>query len=166
LLELGHRRIAHIAGPSLSPATLRKRGYLRALREHPDAVRDKDLIVPARFDMESGREVMNRLLQLKPRPTAVFAANDPEAVGAIWACREAGLDVPGDISIMGAGNIEGVYHPNPFVTTIEWPRQELGRIAARILLDRINGTNKEAGHSHVFQPELLIRHSTAPPRGK
>lgn len=165
LLKLGHRRIAHIAGPPLSPASLRKRGYLRALREFPDAVRERQLVVPARFDMESGREAMNRLIRQKPRPTAVFAANDPEAVGAIWACREAGLDVPGDISIVGAGNIEGVYHPNPFVTTIEWPRQELGRTAARILLDLIDKTNKEPGHSHVFKPELLIRHSTASPRG-
>lgn len=166
LLKLGHRRIAHIAGPSLSPASLRRRGYLRALREYPDAVRERQLIVTARFDLESGREAMNRLLHQKTTPTAVFAANDPEAVGAIWACREAGLDVPGDISIMGAGNIEGVYHPNPFVTTIDWPRQELGRIAAKILLGRIDKTGKDSAHSHVFQPEMLIRHSTAPPRDK
>jgi LacI family transcriptional regulator len=87
-------------------------------------------------------------------------------VGAIWACRDTGLDVPGDISIMGAGNIEGVYHPNPFVTTIEWPRQELGRIAARILLGRIDKTGKDDARSHVFQPELLIRHSTSSLRGE
>jgi LacI family transcriptional regulator len=166
LLKLGHRRIAHIAGPSLSPASLRRRGYLRALRQYPDAVRERRLIVTGRFDLESGREAMNRLLHQKPRPTAVFAANDPEAVGAIWACRDTGLDVPGDISIMGAGNIEGVYHPNPFVTTIDWPRQELGRIAAKILLGRIDKTGKDGVHSHVFQPEMLIRHSTSSLRGE
>jgi LacI family transcriptional regulator len=164
LLKLGHRRIAHISGPPLSPVSLRKRGYQRALREYPDAIREKGLILSGRLDMESGREAMKRLLLEKPRPTAVFAANDPEAVGAIWACREAGLDVPGDVSVMGAGNIEGVYHPNPFVTTIDWPRQELGRLAARILLDRIDKTNKEPKHSHVYKPQLLVRHSTASPR--
>lgn len=164
LLQLGHRRIAHIAGPPLSPATLRKRGYLRALRKYPDAIREKQLIMPGRFDLESGREAMNRLLDQKPRPTAVFAANDPQAVGAIWACREAGLNVPDDVSVIGAGNIEGVYHPNPFVTTIDWPRQDLGRMAARMLLARISGKNEEHIQSHVYEPQLLVRHSTAPPR--
>jgi LacI family transcriptional regulator len=164
LLKLGHRRIAHISGPPLSPVSLRKRGYLRALRECPGAVRQNQLIVAGGLDTESGREAMQALLSQKPRPTAVFAANDPEAVGAIWACREAGLDVPGDISVIGAGNIEGVYHPNPFLTTIDWPRQELGRVAARILLDLIDKTNKEPERSHVYQPQLLVRHSTAPPR--
>jgi DNA-binding LacI/PurR family transcriptional regulator len=164
LLNLGHRRIGHIAGPSFSPASQRRRGYLRALREYPDAIRDKALIVPGRFDIESGREAMTQLLAQTPRPTAVFAANDPEAVGAIWACRGAGLDVPRDISVIGAGNIEGVYHPNPFVTTIDWPRQELGRIAAHMLLARIDKSAEKKAGSHVFKPELLIRHSTAPPR--
>jgi DNA-binding LacI/PurR family transcriptional regulator len=65
---------------------------------------------------------------------------------------------------MGAGNIEGVYHPNPFVTTIDWPRQELGRLAAQILLDLIDRTNKQPSHWHVYRPQLLVRHSTAPPR--
>jgi LacI family transcriptional regulator len=164
LLKLGHLRIAHISGPSLSPVSQRRRGYLRALREYPDAARGKQLIAMGRLDMESGCEAMKQLLLQKPRPTAVFAANDPEAVGAIRACREAGLNVPGDISVMGAGNIEGVYHPNPFVTTIEWPRRELGCVAARILLDLIDKTSKEPEHSRVYKPQLLIRHSTAPPR--
>jgi LacI family purine nucleotide synthesis repressor len=106
---------------------------------------------------------MNRLLDQKPRPTAVFAANDPQAVGAIWACREAGLNVPADVSVIGAGNIEGVYHPNPFLTTIDWPRQDLGRTAAKILLARMNGENDEHVQSHIYQPQLLVRHSTAPP---
>ena len=107
---------------------------------------------------------MKKLLRLEPRPTAVFAANDPQAIGAIYACREAGLRVPEDISIIGAGNIEGVFHPNPFLTTIDWPRQELGRAAAQVLLSAIGNPKTSQPEIRIFPPELLIRHTTAPPK--
>ncbi len=93
-----------------------------------------DWIVPAPFDMDGGRRATQKLLARGAAPTAIFAANDPLAIGAIYACREAGLRIPQDVSVMGVGNIEGPYHPNPFLTTIDWPRQELGRKAATFLL--------------------------------
>jgi LacI family transcriptional regulator len=161
LIKLGHRSIGHIAGPSLSPGSLRRRGYLKALHEHGLDGTAKQCIVRAAFDIDAGRHAMEKLLQLRPRPTAVFAANDPQAIGAVYACRDAGLRVPEDISIVGAGNIEGVFHPHPFLTTIDWPRVDLGRVAAEILLKIISGRGREAPESHVFEPELLIRHSTA-----
>ena len=95
--------------------------------------------------------------------TGVFAGNDPMAIGAFYACREAGLSVPGDVSIVGAGNIEGAHHPNPFVTTVDWPRSELGRTAATMLLAAINDPRHYTPQVKVFEPRLLVRQSTAPP---
>ncbi len=174
LFELGHRRIAHIRGPRLSPASLRYRGYLAALRKQKMAV-NREWTVRGRFDIESGREAMNELLALKQRPTAVFAGNDPMAIGAVYACRDAGLAVPGDVSIIGAGNIEGTHHPNPFLSTLDWPREDLGRTAVTLLLSLIAnpenqrrpGAYARGGRSRLetFAPTLLSRQSTAPPRG-
>jgi LacI family transcriptional regulator len=161
LISLGHRRIAHIQGPALSPATLRVRGYRETLRKHRIPYR-KDYVVRGRFDMDSGREAMNQLLALHPRPTAVFAGNDPMAIGAMYACREAALDVPGDISIIGSGNIEGAYHPNPFLTTIDWPRVELGRTAGALLLAAIENPEQQRVLAETFAPQLLSRQSTRP----
>jgi len=162
LIDLGHRRIAHIQGSDVSPGSLRRRGYLAALKA-AGIPSERDYIVIGNFELESGREAMRKLLELKPRPTAVFAANDPMALGAVYACRDAGLQVPRDISIVGAGNIEGQHHPNPFLTTIDWPRQELGRVAAGMLLEAIKNPGQPAPPSKVLEPRLLIRQSTAKP---
>jgi DNA-binding LacI/PurR family transcriptional regulator len=81
------------------------------------------------------------------------------AMGAVYACLDAGLRVPGDVSIIGAGNIEGAYHPNPFLTTIDWPREDLGRAAGEILLSLID-TPEHPMPAKVYEPELLVRQST------
>jgi DNA-binding LacI/PurR family transcriptional regulator len=160
LIELGHRAIAHIQGQRLSPGSLRYRGYLAALRKHGIAV-DKRFVARGAFNIESGRTAMAQLLELSPRPTAVFAANDPMAIGAVYACRDAGLRVPQDVSIVGAGNIEGVHHPNPFLTTVDWPRIDLGRAAAELLLQLIAGPEQKKVTNQVLAPTLLNRQSTA-----
>jgi LacI family transcriptional regulator len=162
LIDLGHRHIAHIQGPDISPSSLRYRGYLDALKGAGIAV-SRNCIVPGSFDFDSGSSAMKRLLALAPRPTAVFAANDPMAVGAIFACRDAGLRVPEDISIVGAGNIEGEHDPNPFVTTLDWPREGLGRMAATLLLEAIAQPARKTAEVKVLEPKLLIRQSTARP---
>src|SRR6185369_14903541 len=95
LIDLGHRRIGFIHGRGLSPAALRYKGYREALRQAGIPYR-KDLIESGNFDIPSGREAMKKMLELKSRPTAVFGANDPMAIGAVYACRDAGLSVPGD----------------------------------------------------------------------
>ena len=158
LLKQGHQRVAHIAGPPISTGSLRRRGFLDALRAAHVPWR-KEWIAEGDFDIEGGRQAMHRLIAAKPRPTAVFAANDPMAIGAFYACRDAGLRVPEDISIVGAGNIEGPHHPNPFFTTVEWPRVELGRIAGTLLLKAISNP-KMPVENQIFQPELLERQST------
>ncbi|MFL6446621.1 MAG: LacI family DNA-binding transcriptional regulator [Bryobacteraceae bacterium] len=160
LVQLGHERIAHIAGPSVSPAKLRRQGFVSALRKAHVPI-SSDWIVRASFDMEGGRHATETLLSRALVPTAIFAANDPLALGAVYACREAGLRIPQDISVMGVGNIEGPCHPNPFLTTIDWPRQELGRKAASFLLDALSSQGKHPSSTFVFQPQVLARHSTA-----
>ncbi|MBV8832402.1 MAG: LacI family DNA-binding transcriptional regulator [Acidobacteriaceae bacterium] len=165
LTDLGHKRIAHIAGPTVSPAILRRRGFLQAMKSKGLSV-PADLIVRAPFTTDGGRRTTVELVARKPRPTAIFAANDPLALGAICACREAGLRVPEDISVMGAGNVEGSYHPSPFLTTIDWPRQELGRIAAAFVLGMLSHPGQHAAREHVFEPKVLPRYSTGRLRTK
>jgi DNA-binding LacI/PurR family transcriptional regulator len=159
LLALGRRRMAHISGPALSPAVLRKRGFTAELRSSGIEI-GPELMPRGDFEIEGGRAAMKKLLMISRRPDAVFAANDPMAIGAVYACREAGLEVPGDVSIIGAGNIEGPHHPNPFLTTIDWARVELGRRAAELLISAIRGERPEAAEI-VLNPELLVRQSTA-----
>lgn len=162
LICLGHKFIAHIQGPPVSPSSQRYRGYREALTAagiQPRSV----WTVQGNFDFESGSTAMARLLELKPRPTAVFAANDPMAVGAIHACRNFGLRVPEDISIVGAGNIESLYDPSPFITTLDWPREEFGRKAGTMLLAAIDDPGRETHEVQVIKPRLLVRESTGRP---
>lgn len=163
LLRLGHERVAHIHGPKVSTARLRYEGYRDALRRHRLPGR-REWVAGATFDVAGGRAAMHSLLRQSPPPTAVFAANDASAIGAIVACREAGLRVPEDLSVVGAGNIEGYEHPIPFLTTIDWPRQELGQRAAQ-LLSALMAQPAHLPGDVVFAPKLLVRQSTAPPRG-
>jgi LacI family transcriptional regulator len=164
LISLGHRRIAHIRGPEFSPAALRFRGYQEALKSCRIPY-NKKWVIQGRFDIGSGAEAAGHLLKVDPPPTAIFAGNDPMAIGALRACREAGLEVPRDISIVGAGNIEGSHHPNPFLTTMDWPRKELGRTAAALLLRFVSDRGfRENYVIEKFFAQLLIRQSTAAPR--
>jgi LacI family purine nucleotide synthesis repressor len=105
---------------------------------------------------------MKKLLASERAPTAVFAGNDPMAVGAVCACRDAGIAVPEEMSIIGAGNIEGEHAPSPFLTTIDWPRVELGRNAATLLIAAIANPEQEP-REEILPPRLLVRRSTAPP---
>ena len=163
LIKLGHTRIAHILGPRVSTGLLRYKGYLKAMEANGIAV-NPDWIVQGTFIGEGGRQAMLRILAGKERPTAVFAANDPTAIGAIEVCREVGLRIPADISIIGAGNIEGPIHPSPFIDTVDWPRLELGRAAAKILLGLISpGTGRQISRK-IFAPQVFVRQSTSPPR--
>lgn len=165
LIELGHKHIAHIQGPPVTPALLRKRGYFATMKAHGLAI-DKEWVTGKDFVNTTGYNAMRRLLQLRPRPTAVFAANDPLAIGAVRACRDAGLRVPDDISIVGAGCVEGDNNPNPFLTTIWWPNQEMGRAAAKLLLEAIASAEGGETHTRTFAPKLLVRHSSGPAPAK
>jgi|HigsolmetaAR202D_1030399.scaffolds.fasta_scaffold21688_2 Transcriptional regulators len=161
LIELGHTRIAMIRGPEVSTGRLREEGFVRAMRESGLEVRE-EYMVQGNFEFGGGYHAMRELLTRSERPTALFAGNDPSAIGAIRACREAGLDVPGDISIVGAGCIEGSYHPNPFLTTIDWSHQEMGEKAAELLLANIAREETTLARDWICRPRLVVRQSTGP----
>ena len=164
LLERGHRSIAHIGGPSsLTVSRERLSGYINALGAagvdpHPG------LIVASDFTESGGRTSLLALLDSGVPFTAVFAANDVMAIGAMEALKGAGLLVPGDVSIVGFDDIQLAGYTTPALTTIRQPAYEMGRGAAEILIDAIGG--KQLARSQrqvVFQGELVVRGSTAPP---
>lgn len=162
LLDLGHRKLGYLSEPRISPGIMRARGFL-------DAVRAANLEPPREETMTGsettagGEQAMLRLCSSDDRPTGVAAFNDRAALGAVAACHDKGIAVPEQISVVGAGAIEVEGHPDPYLTTIGWPRVELGRMAARALLSAIKPSANGAERVQVLQPELLARRSTAAP---
>ena len=163
LIELGHRRVAHITGSEMSTiAALRLTGYRNALDAYSLPVCE-DLTVTGNFQASGGRAAMTKLLALSEPPTAVFCANDETALGAMALAIELGLDVPGDISITGFDDIEQSSQSAPPLTTIRQPRFDIGATAMSLLLDWIGGKARSA--LHVTLPvELVLRDSSAPPK--
>jgi LacI family transcriptional regulator len=163
LLELGHTRTVCIGGPkSLRPSQQREAGWRRALAAAGQAVAAQD-VVRGDFTPRSGYAALKRLLRRRDRPTAVFACNDLMAIGALHAAQEAGLEVPGQLSIVGFDDIELAAYTMPPLTTVAQPKEAIGTETARLLLERVRGQRDQARRA-VLQPELRVRASTAPPR--
>ena len=138
LIERGHRRIAMISGQS-GPHPARLRGYREALEVHGLAFTDA-LVASGDFRERGGYHAMRRLLALTPRPTAVFAANDEMAMGALLALGEAGVAVPGELAVVGFDDIPIARLTNPPLTTVAQFQYRLGQRAAELLLERLAGT--------------------------
>ncbi len=160
LLDLGHRRIACITGPSqLTPSAERVTGYRDALQEAGIPV-DENLILAGDFQSQSGYQGMHTLLRLSPPPTAVFVCNDLMAIGALCAAHEAGLHVPQQLSIIGFDDIALASFTTPRLTTIAQPKYEMGLMAAEMLVERIK--NKELPpRRRLLATELIVRDSCA-----
>lgn len=160
LVELGHTRIAHAAGHSLT-RTGRDRcaGYRMALEE-AGLPYDEALVASGDFTLQSGYRVAQILLGRSPRPTAIFAANDLMAMGVLRAVFEAGLSVPDDLSVVGFDDIQLAGLVKPGLTTVRQPAYEMGRTAMNMLLERITGSAMDGGRNHTFQPELVLRGTT------
>jgi LacI family transcriptional regulator len=154
LRALGHRRIAHLAGPqNVDTAKRRVVGYERAL----DA-RVRPIIVHASFDEPAGYAAMTSLISANPRPTAVFVSNINQAIGALASARDAGLEVPRDISVIAYDDDPIGNFLDPPLTAILMPLRELGRMSVDVLLD---GTPDGATDVTVpTPPQLIIRAST------
>jgi len=163
LVGLGHRAIAHIAGPPLVHAKRREEGYRQALREHRLPGRS-EWIVPAGFLERNGYEAMRRLLGAKSRVTAVFAANDPTAIGAMKAIWDAGLRVPEDVAVVGAGDVAHGDVLRVPLTTVGWSRQEMGTRAAELILQQLEGRPRRSFQRVVIPPTLVVRESCGAPR--
>jgi LacI family transcriptional regulator len=163
LFALGRREVAHITGPRIIHARRRERGYRQALRAHGIKVR-AELVVRGGFMEADGYRAMTALLALRPRVDAVFAANDPAAIGAMKAIWEAGLRVPEDVAVVGAGNIAHGDLLRVPLTTVSWSRTEVGRLAAELLLDRI--ASADAPYRQVIIPPHLVVRASSDPRAQ
>ena len=163
LLSLGHRRVAIITGPEdLFPAAERLRGYRAAHLERRVAV-DPQLVSATSFLAKSGFSFMSGVLGHGDRPTAVIAGGIDMLDGVLRAIRARDLQIPHDISVVGAGDSSLAELHTPPVSVSHWDHAEVGRIAAEMLLDRI-ASRSAAKARHVLLPtEFVFRESTAPP---
>lgn len=165
LLALGHRRIACIAGPSqVSPSGDRVTGYRQAL-EAAGLPFDPSLVLRGDFTPASGHACAGALMDGDRRPTALFACNDLMAFGAVTALAERGLSVPGDVSVVGFDDISLAAYFNPPLTTVAQPRREMGRRAARILLERMRDGTLPRRRPVLMNTTLKVRRSSGPPAG-
>ena len=161
LIDLGHRRIACITGPSdVTPSAERVIGYRQALAEG-DIPIDEALIVRGDFQYESAYRASIRLLQTEDPPTAIFACNDLMAVAVMSAALEQERQVPADLSVVGYDDVRLAAFANPPLTTIAQPKYEMGVVAATMLLERIRAPQAPA-QRRVFESSLVKRKSTAP----
>jgi LacI family transcriptional regulator len=159
LVALGHRRIAHILGdPEHGAGIWRLAGYRDGL-ERAGLKEDPAYMIQGRFSFDSGVAAMRQLLALPRRPTAIFAGDDDMAVGAIWAAAEAGVSVPGDVSICGFDDTMIATQVWPPLTTVHQPVREMGRRATEELLLRVLG--KGDARMVEVDYELRLRASTA-----
>jgi len=164
LIERGRKRIAHVTGPAVIHATRRERGYRQALKEHAIRLRP-DWIVRGGFMEADGYTAGKRLLRARPRIDAVFAANDPAAIGVMKAVWDAGLRVPDDVAVVGAGDIAYGDLLRVPLTTISWSKEQLGRRAAELTLSQIESDDGTAGKMAVqrvvIPPTLVVRASSS-----
>jgi LacI family transcriptional regulator len=162
LLGLGHRRIGLVCGRTgvNDRALERRRAYEECLQRHGIPV-DARLIHERDFEMIDGAAAMALMLALERPPTAVFCANDIQAIGAMGACRDRALEVPRDMSIVGFDDLPITQYTQPKLTTIRVPADDMGRKAADALIAAIAGGMPVA--SLELPTELILRGSTAPP---
>ncbi len=159
LLNLGHRRIACITGPSnLTPSAERVIGYRRALEEHGLPV-EENLIRKGDFHPRSGYHAAVELIRSQPPPTAIFICNDMMAIGALRALSEAGLRVPQDCSLIGFDDIELASFITPPLTTIRQDKAALAEAAVTLLLERIAEPDLPA-RTRILPTQLIERLST------
>lgn len=161
LIGLGHRRIAFITGrPGVTTSEERLAGYRTAL-EAAGFAYDPDLVLPGDYSYAGGQRAAHLLLNLRPRPTAVLAANDASAIGCLAALKEAGVAIPAEVSVAGLNDIPVARYVEPPLTTVSVPIQDLGTVGLRVLLRSLAGETvpPEGRLPH----HLIIRHSTAAP---
>lgn len=161
LAEKGYKRIAHIAGPStISIGRDRFLGYRDALEQH-DLPFTPELVVEGGFRENDGKAGIKRLLSLSIRPDAVFAVNDPVAIGVYSILKEKKLKIPEDMALVGFSNNPISALLEPPLTTVNQPSYEIGKTAASLLLEQIHSDEKNpAPVIKEYQTQLIIRKSS------
>lgn len=160
LVELGHRRITHLDGGTGAGAAARRVGYISAMDHHGLAANVD--VVRADFTSAGGIEAARTVLARAERPTAIFAANDLMAAGALDTFEDAGLQVPGDLSLVGYDNTVLASMPHLSLSTVHQPRAEMGRLAVEALLERLDG-RRTTCRREVLAPRLVARSTSGPP---
>jgi DNA-binding LacI/PurR family transcriptional regulator len=163
LVELGHRRCAFI-GPAIDATSfrLRERGFTRQLRAVGVPI-PSEALRRAAATVAGGVQAMRAILALRPRPTAVFCANDLAALGALKACAIAKVAVPAELSIVGCDDIDLAQLVTPELTTIAVPARELGARAARLLIRQLTGevSPHVNRHGRPMAVRLVVRGTSA-----
>lgn len=164
LAEQGRRAIGHITGPSIVHAQRRTDGYRAALKAAGLTPRAA-WVTRGGFMESDGYRAMKKLLAVRPKVDAVFASNDPSAIGAMKAIWDAGLRVPEDVAVIGAGDIALGDLLRVPLSTVSWSREEEGRRAAELVLERIEA---DAPGEHRFRrvvvpPHVVARRSSGGP---
>lgn len=164
LISLGHRRIAILSGPDRVSTSLdRVAGCQRALDEAGiDA--ESRLVLSGEFTQNSGYNMAIEALAVTPPPTALFAANNFIAIGALRAIRDSGLRVPEDLSLVGFDDLPPTLVTFPFLTVASQPAYEMGQKATELLLNRLNKNISGDYQEIVLPTELIVRQSSGPAR--
>jgi DNA-binding LacI/PurR family transcriptional regulator len=160
LVGLGHERITHIDGGNGAGGPQRRAAYLRGMKVRRLGRHAR--VIPGDFTEQAGTNAAKAMLAEPELPTAVFTANDMVAVGVLGELDRAGIDIPGELSIVGYDNISIAHLAHVSLTTINQPRTEMGRQALELLLDRID--NQRPNELRLLEPSLVVRSTTAPPR--
>jgi DNA-binding LacI/PurR family transcriptional regulator len=162
LVALGHRRIAFISGPlDLHSARTRREAFLEGMRRHR-LKPEQRLLREGTHTADGGQKAMDAILRLRTLPTAVVASNDWTAIGALHAMHQAGLEVPGDISIVGFDDIPLASYTNPPLTSVRMSAAEIGATAFQALFGLI-GERRLEGDLYQVPTRLIVRGSTARP---
>jgi len=166
LTELGHRRIGYIPGRmELVSSKQRLQGYKDGLAAAGIPL-DESLIEIGDYTTETAAMCTRKLLSLSDRPTAIFAANDMSAMGVYQAAGELGLQIPGDLSVIGFDNLRESAHLNPPLTTIDQFVEQMGAMATEMLVKLVRGETfpihpAEEGNLYKIPAQLVIRDSCA-----
>jgi len=158
LMDMGHKDIAYISGPLWkTDASDRLDGHKKALTEYGISY-NEDLLYEGDFHEESGIKGLDNFLLKKQKFTALVCANDEMASGAMVQARESDIHVPDDLSIIGYDDIDVAYYLHPKLTTIRYPVDEMGHMAARWVIKNVY--NKDINDiKHTFEPKLIVRNS-------
>jgi LacI family transcriptional regulator len=163
LLDLGHRRIAHLMGhANLLSAVTRRDVFLEEMRA-AGCPPPPEYVLPGQYATASGYDNAQRLLTLPAPPTAIFAGNDEIAFGVIEAARRRHVRIPEDLSLAGYDDRPPAAIISPRLTTVRQPFVQIGEQAVRVLRERIDNPEAPVA-AHLLTPELIVRDSTAPPR--
>jgi DNA-binding LacI/PurR family transcriptional regulator len=160
LIGRGYRKIAHLAGPShLSITQKRMEGYLTALKKH-GITPDESLIVYGGLSEEDGSNSFESLWTTNRHPDAVFAVNDPVAIGALSKIKELKLRIPQDVALIGFSNNPITALVDPPISTVSQPAFQLGQTAAEILIKQIQMGKEFVPRREILKTKLIIRNST------